>query len=494
MANPLLREPLAPEHIKPRLLGHWGTTPGLNILYTHLSRLIARDDARHDVRDRSRPRRSGDPRELLARRHLLRDVPRHPARRAGDGRGCSGSSRSRVACRATSRPRPPARSTKAASSATRSRTRSAPRSTTPTSSSRASSVTARPRPVRSRRAGTRTSSSIPSRDGAVLPILHLNGYKIANPTVLARITDDELDALLRRARVDAVPRRRRRPCARPPAARGDARPTRVDEIRRHPTSGARESRRRGPAPLADDRVAHAQGVDRARRSSTASPSKARGARTRCRSPPCAPTRITSPARSVDALVPARASCSTTRALRMPFVVDWMPKGARRMCANPHANGGVLLRDLDLPDFRDYAVAIDAHGATAAEATRVLGTLPPRRVPRQRTVPELPPVRSGRDRVEPPRRRSTRRPTRCGRPRSCRSTSTCRRTVASWRSSASTTCQGWLEGYLLTGRHGFFSCYEAFTHIVDSMFNQHAKWLKTARSSRGAAASRRSTTC
>ena len=149
-----------------------------------------------------------------------------------------------------------------------------------------------------------------------------------------------------------------------------------------------------------------------------------------------------------------------------------------MSANPHANGGALLRDLVLPDFRDYAVEVDEAGDELSEATRVLGAFLRDVIVAQ--PGQLPPLRPRRDRVEPPRRRLRGRPS------------------AQWEAETLPTdedlapdgrvmevlsehlCQGWLEGYLLTGRHGLFNCYEAFIHIVDSMFNQHAKWLKVTR--------------
>ena len=160
-----------------------------------------------------------------------------------------------------------------------------------------------------------------------------------------------------------------------------------------------------------------------------------------------------------------------------------------MSANPHANGGLLLRDLDLPDFRDYAVAGRAARARdPAEATRVLGTLPARRD--RRATPTLPAVRTRRD-------------------ASNRLSAVFEVTDRAWEAEtvpgddhlapdgrvmevlSEHLCQGWLEGYLLTGRHGLFNCYEAFIHIVDSMFNQHAKWLKaTDARSPGGGRSRR----
>ena len=157
------------------------------------------------------------------------------------------------------------------------------------------------------------------------------------------------------------------------------------------------------------------------------------------------------------------------------LAELAPRGERRMSANPHANGGELLRDLSLPDFRDYAVAVDAPGRGLSEATRVLGDVPARRDRRQSRATSGCSART--------------------RPRPTGSTRCSRSTDRVWEAALLPTddhlapdgrvmevlsehlCQGWLEGYLLTGRHGMFNCYEAFIHIVDSMFNQHAKWLQ-----------------
>ncbi len=163
---------------------------------------------------------------------------------------------------------------------------------------------------------------------------------------------------------------------------------------------------------------------------------------------------------------------------IPELAALPPKSYRRMSANPVANGGELLRDLVLPDFRDYAVDVPTPGATTAEATRVLGHLPARR---HRPQPgQLPDLRAGRDGVEPPGRR----------PRGDRPASSMAEILPTddhlapdgrvMEVLSEHQCQGWLEGYLLTGRHGMFNCYEAFIHIIDSMFNQHAKWLKVTR--------------
>ena len=160
-----------------------------------------------------------------------------------------------------------------------------------------------------------------------------------------------------------------------------------------------------------------------------------------------------------------------------------------MGANPHANGGVLLRDLRLPDFRDYAVDVPRRAPMHAEATRVLGRIPARRHAAERRQ-QLPhrsdPDETASNRLE--RRLRSDGPRLDGRERA-RATIIWRPTGRVMEVLSEHLCQGWLEGYLLTGRHGFFSCYEAFIHIVDSMFNQHAKWLKVTREHPVAAADR-----
>ena len=259
--NPLLREPLGPEHVKPRLLGHWGTTPGLNFIYVHMNRVIRRDDL--DAIYIIGPGHGGPAtrRQRLPRGDVHRDLPvDHAATRRACG-GCSGSSRSRAGSPATSRPRRPGSIHEGGELGYALSTRTAPRSTTRTCSSAASSATARPRPGRSRRAGTRTSSSTRRRDGAVLPILHLNGYKIANPTVLARIPRDELAALLegyghRPILVEGDDPAVDAPAAWPPRS-----------TTRSPTSARSSGRPRGavhsePPRVADDRPPDAEGLDR----------------------------------------------------------------------------------------------------------------------------------------------------------------------------------------------------------------------------------------
>ena len=163
---------------------------------------------------------------------------------------------------------------------------------------------------------------------------------------------------------------------------------------------------------------------------------------------------------------------------LPELAELAPKGDRRMGANPHANGGMLLRDLRMPDFRDHAV----DGARARRRGRAghprAGQVPARRGQAQRGPAELPDLRSRRDALQSCWARSSRSPTASGKPRRSPDDEFLApdgRVLDSMLSEHQ--CEGWLEGYLLTGRHGLFNCYEAFIHIVDSMFNQHAKWLK-----------------
>jgi xylulose-5-phosphate/fructose-6-phosphate phosphoketolase len=313
----------------------------------------------------------------------------------------------------------------------------------------------------------------PARDGAVLPVLHLNGYKIANPTVLARIPEDELRSLLEG-------------CGYAPAFVDGDDPEPVHQRL---------------AAVLDEAVDGIREIQRAAR---------RGARGRPRWPMIVlrtPKGWTGP-KEVDGL-PAEG---TWRSHQVPLadirenpahlaqLESWMrgyrpgelfdehgalveelaalpPRGNRRMSANPHTNGGLLLRPLALPDFRDYAVAVPVPGATTAEATRVLGALVRDVMRRNPETFRL----FGPDETA-----------------SNRLSAVFEATDRTWEAERLPTdehlapdgrvmevlsehlCQGWLEGYLLTGRHGLFNCYEAFIHIVDSMFNQHAKWLKVTR--------------
>lgn len=471
--NPLLREPLAPEHIKPRLLGHWGTTPGLNLVYAHLNRVIRQRDA--DVIYVTGPGHGGP--GLVANAYLegtysevytgigedtdgLRalfrqfsfpgGIPSHVAAQTpgsiNEG-GELGYSLVHAYGAALDNPGLVVACVIGDGEA----------ETGPLATSWHSNKMLNP-----------------ARDGAVLPILHLNGYKIANPTLLARIPEEELDSLLRgyghrpitvagdepaavhralaaaldeafdeiaaiqrAARTDGVGERPRWPMIVLRTPKGWTGPKTVDGLEVEGTWRSHQV----PLPGTRDNAEHRTQLEE----------WLRGYR------------------------PEELFDETGR-LR-PELRAQAPDGDRRMSANPHANGGLLLHDLDLPDFRDYAVAVPRPATETQEATRVLGGFlrdamarNPDRFrlmgPDETASNRLDAVYDATDKVWlEPILPSDEHLSPDGRVMEVLSEH---------------LCQGWLEGYLLTGRHGLFSCYEAFVHIVDSMFNQHAKWLTVSR--------------
>ena len=403
-------------------------------------------------------------------------------RRARAWTGCSGSSRSRAGSRATPRPTPPGRSTRAASSATALAHAYGAAFDNPdllvacvVGDGEAETGAA------GHRAGTPTSSSTPSATVRCCPILHLNGYKIANPTVLARIPDDELSGLFTGYGYRPLHRERR-------------------------------FRRRGPHARAS---AHGRGARRLPRRDRRDPGRGpvgggAGAPGVAHDRSCAPPRAGRARRCVDG-VPVEG---TWRAHQVPLgevrtnpahlaqLEEWMrsyrpeelfdedgrpgarrsrlslPTGDRRMSANPHANGGAAAARPRAARLRRRTRSrCERPGPRRHEATRVLGGFLRDVIRRQ---PDATSGSSG-----PTRRRRT----------ACRTSSRSptapgtRETVAGddhlapdgrvMEVLSEHLCQGWLEGYLLTGRHGLFNCYEAFIHIVDSMFNQHAKWLESS---------------
>jgi xylulose-5-phosphate/fructose-6-phosphate phosphoketolase len=471
--NPLLTEPLRPEHIKPRLLGHWGTCPGQNLIYAHLNRLIRNRDLNvlylagpghggpgivanaylegtytevypHISQDRDGLRK------LFRQFSFPGGIPSHASpdtpgsiNEGGElgyalahAYGAVFDLPDLIACCVVG---------------------DGEAETGPMATSWHSN-----------------KFLDPVRDGAVLPVLHLNGYKIASPTLMARIPDDELVSLFegygyhvyevsgadprrvhqqlaatmeaivdeistiwRRAREHQDPSRPRWPMLILRTPKGWTGPKEVDGL---PVEGTFRAHQ---VPIAEVREnpEHLRLLEEWLRSYR-------------------PQELfDGEGRLIDELA------------------QLAPKGDRRMSANPRSNGGLLVRDLNLPDFRQYGAAVPGPGTTSAEATRVLGVFLRDVIkanpdnfrlfgPDETTSNRLNAVFEttdrtfdaeiipGDDHLAPDGR------------------------VMEVLSEH--LCQGWLEGYLLTGRHGLFNCYEAFIHIVDSMFNQHAKWLKTSR--------------
>ncbi len=467
--NPLLREPLELEHVKPRLLGHWGTSPGLNLLYAHMNRAIKAHDLNaiyvtgpghggpalvantylegtysevypHIGRDEEGLRR------LFRQFSFPGGIPSHVApetpgsiHEGGElgyalahAYGAAFDNPDLLVCCVVG---------------------DGEAETGPLAASWHSN-----------------KFVDPPRDGAVLPILHLNGYKIANPTVLARIPEEELAALMRgyghepyfvsgddplqvhqdlAATLDAV----------------------VDEIRRIKSAATSERPRwpmivlRTPKGWTGPKEVDGKPAEGSFRSHQV---------------PLANLR-----ERPDHLAALEAWLRSYRpeelfdeqGTLLPELAALAPEGERRMGANPHANGGLLLRDLELPDFRDYAVEVAAPAQSSSEATRVLAgflrDVIRRNADRFRLV--------GPDETESNRLGAVFEATdRAWAARIEPNDEHLAREGQVLEVLSEHMCQGWLEGYLLTGRHGLFSCYEAFIHIVDSMFNQHAKWLKVTR--------------
>jgi xylulose-5-phosphate/fructose-6-phosphate phosphoketolase len=308
----------------------------------------------------------------------------------------------------------------------------------------------------------------PERDGAVLPILHLNGYKIANPTVLARIPEDELAALMRGYGHE------------PYFVSGDDPPQVHEDLAStldHVLDEIRELRG------GNTRLRWPMIVLRTPKGWTG-PKEVDGkpAEGSFRSHQVPLANLREHSEHLAALETWLRSYQPEelfdeQGALLPELAALAPKGERRMGANPYANGGLLLRDLDLPDFRGYAVDVDAPAASSSEATRVLGVFLRDVVARNRDRFRI----VGPDETESNRLGAVFEATdRAWAARIEPNDEHLAREGQVLEVLSEHMCQGWLEGYLLTGRHGLFSCYEAFIHIVDSMFNQHAKWLKVTR--------------
>ncbi|MHB1772353.1 MAG: phosphoketolase family protein [Acidimicrobiales bacterium] len=469
--NPVLKEPLKPEHVKPRLLGHWGTTPGLNFVYAHMNRVIRNwgldaiyvlgpghggpaavaNAYLEGTYTELYPHVTQDEdglRKLFRQFSFPGGIPSHVAPETPGSiheGGELGYALSHAYGAAFDNPDLLVCCVVGDGEA----------ETGPLATSWHSNKFLNP-----------------VADGAVLPILHLNGYKIANPTVLARIGDEELTKLLegyghavhwvsgddpatmhqrmaatldrvlgeitaiqRRAREDGDTARPRWPMIVLKSPKGWTGPKSVDGL---PTEGTWRSHQ---VPLSEVR--------------------------------------TNPGHLAQLEVWLRSyhpeELFDDAGALVAELAELPPKAGQRMSANPHANGGLLLQDLTLPAFGDYAVAVEEPGTTFSEATHVTGEF-------LRDVIRANPHQF---RLFGPDETS-----------SNRLQAVFEVTERQWDAERLETddhlapegrvmemlsehqCQGWLEGYLLTGRHGLFNCYEAFIHIVDSMFNQHAKWLKS----------------
>ncbi len=470
--NPLLREPLELKHIKPRLLGHWGTTPGLNFIYVHLNRIIKEFDLNmmyiigpghggpgivancylEGTYSEIYPDISLDAEgmgKLFKQFSFPGGIPSHVAPETPGSiheGGELGYAVSHAYGAAFDNPDLIVACVVGDGEA----------ETGPLATSWHSNKFLNP-----------------ATDGAVLPILHLNGYKIANPTLLARISHEELTRLFQ-------------------------------GYGYHPyfVEGADpEPMHQQMAETLDEVIGKIREIqDKARKN---------GVTERPVWPMIilrTPKGWTGP-KEVD----GKKTEGSWRSHQVPFsemagcpahvrlLEDWMksyrpeelfdengtlrqelgvlaPEGPRRMGANPHANGGLLLKDLKMPDFRDYAIPVSEPGQAMAESIRIMGGFLRdiiKRNRKERNFRIVGPDETASNRLD----------------------AVFAATDRVWMADifpedehlaregrvleilSEHTCQGWLEGYLLTGRHGFFSCYEAFIHIIDSMFNQHAKWLK-----------------
>jgi xylulose-5-phosphate/fructose-6-phosphate phosphoketolase len=469
--NPLLREPLRREHVKPRLLGHWGTSPGLNLIYVHLNRVIAEHDL--NVLFITGPGHGGPSlvahaylegtytevypsvtedevgmKKLFTQFSFPGGIPSHVAPETPGSiheGGELGYALSHAFGAAFDNPELIVAAVVGDGEA----------ETGPLATSWHSNKFLNP-----------------MTDGAVLPILHLNGYKIASPTILARIPKDELQKLFegygykpyfvegqdpeqvhqqlaavmdtvtteikriwRDARTEGVHGRPTWPMIILRTPKGWTCPAEIDGKK------CEDYWRSHQVPMGDmDKAGHVEILEKWMKSYLP-----------------------------DDLFDHAGKLK-------PEIAALAPKGTRRMSANPHANGGLLLEDLQMPDYREYSVKVESPGAVDAESTRVMGKF-------LRDVMLLNLPTSNFRLFSPDENNSN------------RWQDVLDVTSRTWMAEKYDTddklspdgrvmemlsehqCQGWLEGYLLTGRHGFFSCYEAFIHIIDSMFNQHAKWLK-----------------
>ncbi|MFC5380371.1 phosphoketolase [Aquipuribacter nitratireducens] len=477
MGNPLLREPLAPEHTKPRLLGHWGTTPGLNFIQAHCNRVILQRDL--EMMYVMGPGHGG-PGPVAAAwvdgtySEVYPDVPQDEAgmRRLFTQFSFPGGIPSHVAPETPGSIHEGGELGYALSHAFGAAFDNPDLVVT--------CVVGDGEAETGALATSWHSNKFldPVHDGAVLPVLHLNGYKIAGPTVLARIPAEELHAMLRGNGWEPYEVAGSDPDAmhHAMARTMDRCLDEIADIQSRARTSGRDGRPRWPMIVLRSPKGWTgpKSVD----------GKPIEDHWRSHQVPF------SDARSDDGH--RRVLEEWLRSYRPEELFDddgapvelvrrLSPAGERRMSATPHANGGILRRSLRLPDWRDYCVDVPSPGRSTAGATAVLGEF--LRDVMAKDLEKAPPERAFR--VFAPDENN-----------SNRLQAILEVTGRAWQEEvldtdtglapdgrvmeilSEHTCQGWLEGYLLTGRHGFFSCYEAFIHIVDSMVNQHAKWLKT----------------
>ncbi len=470
--NPLLKKPLKREHIKPRLLGHWGTTPGLNLIYVHLNRIINERDL--NLIYITGPGHGGP--GLVANTYLEGTYSEFYPNIMQDEVGMKrlfkqfsfpGGIPSHVAPETPGSIHEGGELGYALSHAYGAAFDNPDLFVTCVVGDGEAETGALATSWHSNKFLN------PERDGAVLPILHLNGYKIAGPTVLARIPQEELESLMRGygyepyfvegdepdvvhqlmaatldtafskiKKIQDVTRRNgfkerpRWPMIVMRTPKGWTGPKKVDGKQIEGTFRAHQ------VPMGDmDKQEHIKILEHWMKS----------------------------------YKPGELFDKTGRLA--PELAELAPKGTRRMGANPHANGGLLLKDLKMPNFHDYAVKVPKPGAVIAEATRVQGNF----------IRDVMKTNHDNFRVFSPDETSSNRwgsvfevSDRCSTAEVFPYDDHVSAEGRVMEMLSEHQCEGWLEGYLLTGRHGFFSCYEAFIHIVDSMFNQHAKWLKVTR--------------
>jgi len=473
MANPLLAEPLRPEHVKPRLLGHWGTTPGLNLIYAHLNRVIKAQDL--NVIYIAGPGHGGP--GIVANTYLEGTYSQVYPAVSQDAAGMArlfrqfsfpGGIPSHVA------PETPG-SIHEGGELGYSLVHAYGAALDNPDLIAACVIGDGEAETGPLAASWHSSKFLnPATDGAVLPILQLNGYKIANPTVLARIPHAELESLLSGYGYKPYTVEGDDPevVHQQLAATMDTVTGEIRAIWRRAREDGEASRPAWPAIVlrtpkgwTGPKVVDGRPVEGTWRAHQVPMAEVR-------TNPGHLALLESWMRSYH----AEELFDAGGTLR-PEIAALAPGGLRRMSANPHADGGVLLRELRLPDFRDYAVAVAKPGDGLSEPTRVLGEW-------LRDVVTANPTNFrifGPDETESNRLGAVFEVT----------DKQFEGTIIAGDNHLAPEgrvvevlsehlCQGWLEGYLLTGRHGLFNCYEAFIHIIDSMFNQHAKWLKTTR--------------